>query len=212
MKTINHLRRDNCLFAFIDHQPFVAFPVQSIDQATLVNNVTGLGKIALALDIPVILSTILATGGPMSDPLFLQLSALFPGHKAIDRDNTNAWADTRFVEAVAASGRKNLVMCGLWTEVCLAQTAISAMEAGYTVYFVADCSGGVSHEAHEEGKRRMRQAGAVPVTWMAVMAELCPDNSAPEYKLLYQPVLEHGGAVGLGVQYVLAQLALRAQQ
>jgi nicotinamidase-related amidase len=206
MHTINRLRADNCAVAFIDHQPFVAFPVASIAPSTLVNNVVGFARVARALDVPVVLTTIMAKGGPLNDPLFSQLSAVFPGAAVIDRTNTNAWSDPLFVKAVQATGRKNLVMCGLWTEVCLAQTVVSAIDAGYTVYFVADCSGGVSEEAHEEGKRRMIQAGAIPMTWMAAMAELCPDNTAAEYRSLYPVVLDHGGGVGVAVQYVMAQL------
>jgi nicotinamidase-related amidase len=206
MRTINRLRADNCAIAFIDHQPFVAFPVTSIAPSELVNNVGGLAKVALALQLPTVLTTIMATGGPLKDPLFTQLSAVFPDLTPIDRTNTNAWSDPAFVSAVQATGRKKLIMCGLWTEVCLAQTVVSAIEAGHEVYFVADCSGGVSAEAHEEGKRRMIQAGAVPMTWMAVMAELCPDNQSAEYQALYPVVLEHGAGVGVAVQYVMAQL------
>jgi nicotinamidase-related amidase len=206
MKTINRLRTETCAIAFIDHQPFVAFPVMSIAPSELANNVAGLAKVARALKLPTVLTTIMAKGGPLNDPLFTQLSAVFPNLTPIDRTNTNAWADPAFVNAIKATGRQKLIMCGLWTEVCLAQTVVSAIEAGYELYFVADCSGGVSAEAHEEGKRRMIQAGAVPITWMAVMAELCPDNQSPEYQSLYPVVLEHGAGVGLAVQYVMAQL------
>lgn len=206
MHTLNKLRVDNCAIAFIDHQPFVTFPVASISHSELVNNVAGLAKVARALKVPTILTTILAKGGPLNDPLFSQLSSVFPDLKPIDRNNTNAWSDPAFVQAVVATGRKKLIMCGLWTEVCLAQTVVSAIDDGYEVYFVADCSGGVSAEAHEEGKRRMIQVGAIPMTWMSVMAELCPDNSAPEYQSLYPVALEHAGAVGVAVQYVMAQL------
>lgn len=210
MHTINNLRADNCAIAFIDHQPFVVFPVASISQADLVNNVAGLAKVARALQVPTILTTISASGGPLNDPLFNQLSSVFPHVAPIDRSNTNAWSDPEFVSAVEATGRKKLVMCGLWTEVCLVQTVVSSINSGYEVYFVADCSGGVSPEAHEEGKRRMIQAGAIPMTWMSVMAELCPDNRAPEYQSLYSVVLEHGGGVGVAVQYVMAQLKSEA--
>ncbi len=206
MHTINALRRDNCAIAFIDHQPFVAFPVRSITPEELTNNVTGLAKVAKALEVPVILTTINAEGGPLADPLFTQLQAVFPEAKPIDRRNTNAWSDPAFVNAVKATGRPKLVMCGLWTEVCLAQTVLSALRDGYEVYFVSDASGGVSVEAHQDAKARMQQAGAIPMTWQAVMAELAPDNTAPEYQRLYAPAVEHGGGVGYAVQYVLAQL------
>ena len=206
MHTINQLRIDNCVFAFIDHQPWVAFPIQSISGAELINNVTGLAKVGKALGIPTILTTINGKGGPLADPLFTQLTAVFPEVEPIDRHNTNAWADPAFVKAVEATGRKKLVMCGLWTEVCLAQTAVSALRDGYEVYFVADCSGGVSREAHEEGKRRMTQAGAIPMTWQSVLAELTPDNTSAEIQPMYPIVAEHGGGVGLAVQYVMANL------
>jgi nicotinamidase-related amidase len=206
MHTINDLRIDNCVMVFIDHQPFVAFPVRSITAEELTNNVTGLAKVARALGVPVILTTINAKGGPLADPLFTSLQAVFPDVVPIDRHNTNAFSDPAFVAAVEASGRRKLILCGLWTEVCLAQTALSALTAGYEVYFVSDASGGVSQEAHHDAKVRMQQAGAIPMTWQAVMAELAPDNTAPEYARLYQPVVEHGAGVSYAVQYVLAQL------
>jgi nicotinamidase-related amidase len=206
MHTINSLRIDNCAVAFIDHQPFVAFPVRSIAPEVLTNNVVGFAKVVQALGVPTVLTTISARGGPLADPLFAELQAVFPGVEAIDRRNTNAWSDPAFVEAIAATGRRKLVMCGLWTEVCLAQTVLSAIRAGYEVYFVSDCSGGLSEEAHQDAKLRMIQAGAVPMTWQAVMAELAPDNSSDEYGRLYSPVAAHGGGVGYAVQYVLAQM------
>jgi nicotinamidase-related amidase len=206
MHTINQLRTDTCAFVFIDHQPWVAFPVQSISPATLVDNVSGLAKVARALGVPTVLTTINGRGGPLNDPLFTQLTEVFPDVEPIDRHNTNAWSDPAFVAAVEDTGRRQLVMCGLWTEVCLAQTVLSALKAGYEVAYVADCSGGLSVEAHEEAKRRMSAAGAIPMTWQAVMAELCPDNTAPEYQALYPVVLQHGAGVGLAVQYYGAQL------
>jgi nicotinamidase-related amidase len=205
MANINTLQPDNCAFAFIDHQPYVAFPVQSIAPSELLNNVTALAEVARAQDIPTILTTIGARGGPLADPLFQQLQAAFPDVAPIDRTSTNAWADTRFVHAIEATGRRKLVLCGLWTEVCLAQTVVSALKDGYEVFFVADCSGGLSPEAHEEAKRRMTQAGAVPMTWFAVVAELYPEFTAPEYQRLYPIVSAHGMGVAFNVQYLTAQ-------
>lgn len=206
MNNINELTPQNCAFVFIDHQPFVAFPVRSITPEELTNNVTGLARVAKVLEIPTILTTIAAEGGPLADPLFQQLQRVFPGQAPLDRHNTNAFADPAFVEAVKQTGRKKLILCGLWTEVCLAQSVLSGLRAGYEVYFVSDASGGLSREAHEDAKQRMIQAGAHPMTWQAVMAELCPDNTAPEYQRLYDIAVEHGGGVGYAVQYVLAQL------
>lgn len=206
MTNINDLTKDNCAFIFIDHQPFVAFPIQSITPDLLTNNVTGLAKVANALEIPVVLTTINAKNGPLKDPLFVQLSAQFPDIDPIDRNNTNAFASSEFIEAINNTGRKTLVMCGLWTEVCLSQTVITGLNMGYNIYFVSDCSGGTSKEAHDDAKVLMTQAGAKPINWQAVMAACCPDNTAPEYVKLYDPVIQHGNGVSYAVQYVMANL------
>jgi nicotinamidase-related amidase len=206
MHSINTLTPDNSVLCLIDHQPWVAFPVRSISPEHLSNNVLGLARAARALNVPVVLTTINGEGGPLRDPLFAGLGRLWPDVTPIDRSNTNAWSDAAFVAAIEATGRGKLVMAGLWTEVCLAQTAISAMAAGYEVFFVADASGGLSPEGHERACQRMIQAGAVPLTWFATVAEWCPDNTAPEYQGLYPITLEHGGGVGWAVEYVVANL------
>lgn len=207
MTNLNELTKDNCAFVFIDHQPFIAFPIQSITPDLLTNNVTGLAKVANALEIPVVVTTINAKGGPLKDPLFVQLAEQFPGLEPIDRNNTNAFASPEFVEAIKKTGKKILVMCGLWTEVCLAQTVITGLKMGFTIYFVSDCSGGISKEAHEDAKKLMIQAGAKPMNWQAVMATCCPDNTAPEYSRLYEPVIRHGNGVSYAVQYVMANIS-----
>jgi nicotinamidase-related amidase len=206
MHSINPLRIDDAVVALIDHQPFVAFPVRSITAEELTNNVVGLARVAAALEVPTVLTTIAAEGGPLRDPLFAELSAVLPDVEPIDRTNTNAWADERFVAAVEATGRRQLVVAGLWTEVCVAQTVLSAVAAGYEVYVVADASGGVSVEAHQLALQRMVQAGARPTTWQAVMAELCPDGTSAEYQRLYPVVAARGQGVSYAVQYVLANL------
>lgn len=206
MHTINELTLENSTLCLIDHQPWVAFPINSISPEHLTNNVLALGKVAKALTVPTILTTINGRRGPLKDPLFQGLTALWPDVEPIDRSNTNAWSDPAFVAAVKSAGRNKLVMAGLWTEVCLAQTAISAMKEGYEVYFVADASGGVSPEAHERACQRMIQAGAIPMTWFAVAAEWTPDNTAPEYSSMYPVALGHGGGVGWAVEYILANL------
>ena len=206
MHTINTLTPENSTLCIIDHQPWVAFPINSISLEHLTNNVLALAKAAKALEIPAILTTINGESGPLRDPLFQGISALWPDTRPIDRTNTNAWSDPAFVSAVEKTGRKKLVMAGLWTEVCLAQTAISALSAGYEVFFVSDASGGLSPEAHERACQRMIQAGAVPMTWFATAAEWCPDNTAPEYQRMYPITLSHGGGVGWAVEYIMANL------
>lgn len=207
MANINTLSAENCAFVFIDHQPYVAFPVRSIDATMLIQNVAGLAKCGRALGVPTVLTTIGAKGGPLVDPLFQQLAAVYPEVDPIDRHNTNAMAEPAFVAALEATGRRKVVVSGLWTEVCLAQTVITLLARGYEVFFVADCSGGMSVEAHEEAKRRMTQAGAVPMTWLAVVSELAPDFTTPEFQSLLAPTADHGQALAFNVQYVMAQMS-----
>jgi Isochorismatase family len=104
----------------------------------------------------------------------------FPGQEIIDRPSSNAWSHPDMRAAVEATGRRKLVMAGLVTEVCLAQTVLGALKDGYEVYFVSDASGGISKEAHDDAKVRMEMAGAKPLNWMAVTAEWAPYWAAPE--------------------------------
>lgn len=184
--------------ALVDHQPAVAFPITSIDRQTLVNNSVALTKTAVAFKVPLVLSTIREDS---SGPLFEEITAAAPGVPVIARPSRrNAWEDPNFVRAVEATGRKKLVMAGLWTEVCLALTTLSAIEAGYQVYIVTDASGGTTKEAHDMAVQRMIQAGAIPVTWLQVNRELL-DASTPQPAALNAAIRaidkEHSGALGL---------------
>jgi len=203
---INQLTPDNSTLILIDHQPFVALPIESHSRLAIEQAVVGLARSAKALGVPTILTTISGRNGALADPLFKALQAVHPDVEPIDRTNTNAWSDSAFVEAVAATGRTKLVMAGLWTEVCLAQTALSAMADGFDVFFVSDASGGLTREGHEDAKTRMVQAGAHPLTWMATVAEWSPDNTTPEYQSLYPVTVDHAGGLGVAVEYVLAQI------
>jgi len=114
----------------------------------------------------------------------------------------NAWEDPKVVEAVRKTGRKKLVIAALWTEVCLATAAISALDDGFEVYIVTDASGGVTVEAHETAIKRMIQAGAVPMTWLQVLLEWQRDWARTEtYDAVMAIGKEHGGAYGIGIGY-----------
>jgi nicotinamidase-related amidase len=203
----NELTIQNSALVLIDHQPWVAFAVDSIDKSVLINNVVGLALAAKTLGVPTVLTTVGAKGSALVDPLFSQITEVFPDVAPVDRTSTNAWSDQDLRAAVNATGRKKLVMAGLWTEVCLAQTALSALKDGFEVYFVSDASGGVSKEAHEDAKSRMIQAGAKPMNWMGVVAEWTPDYTSPERNALMNALIRHGGGVSLAVQYVFGQVA-----
>ncbi|BCS35690.1 hydrolase [Luteitalea sp. TBR-22] len=190
----------NATLLLIDYQPQMIFGVGSIDRQLLLNNVEALAKTALAFELPVILTTIAASS--FSGPLIPQLARLFPERDAIDRSAINTWADHRVVQEVRAIGRQKLVMAGLWTEVCLTLPVLSALEAGYDVYFVADASGGSSTAAHDLGVQRMVQAGATPLSWVQLLSELQYDWARKEtYDAVNRIVAEHAGAWGTGGFY-----------
>lgn len=194
------LTPQNHTLILIDHQPQMAFATRSIDIAELRNNVTGLAKAASAFKVPTILTTVAAKS--FSGPIFPELQAVFPDQKPIDRSTMNTWEDQRVVDQVKKFGRKKVVMAALWTEVCLLEPALSAIDQGYDVYVVTDASGGVSKEAHDMAVQRMVQAGAHPITWLQYMLELQRDWARSE---TYMPVMkiatEHAGGYGLGIVY-----------
>ena len=184
----------NCVLVLIDHQPFQLANVNSHDPTIVINNVTGLAKTAKAYRVPTILTTVNEERGGL---LFKQVQAVFPDQKTINRTFINCWEDRRVVEAVGKTGRKKLVMAGLWTEMCVAMPAIHAMGEGYDVYVVTDASGGVSPEAHDMAVRRMVAAGAQPITWLALAGELQRDWARTEHLgEVAQLFVDHGGAAG----------------
>ncbi|MFJ3877020.1 hydrolase [Streptomyces sp. NPDC090077] len=203
------LTPDNCVMLFVDHQPQMFFGTGSGDRTAIVNSTEGLGKAARAFGVPAVLTTVAAES--FSGPLLPQLAAVFPDQEPIDRTSMNAWEDEALVEAVRATGRRKIVLSGLWTEVCLVLPALSALEQGYEVYVVTDASGGVTPAAHEHALQRMVAAGAVPVTWVQVLLELQRDWARTEtYGAVMEIVKEHAGAYGLGVVYAQAVIGAHA--
>lgn len=196
---------DNSALVLIDHQPMVAFAVEA-NTTVLINNVTLVARAAKALDVPTVLTTVGAQGSVLVDPIFTQISAVFPDVTPIDRTTTAAWSDPDFRAAVEATGRKKLIMAGLSTEVCLAETVLAALKDGYEVFFLSDCSAGITREGHEDGKVRMVQAGATPVNWVAVVNEWVPDYTSPERAPLTDIMIDHGGKSSSVFQYVYAQV------
>ncbi|MFJ9740661.1 hydrolase [Streptomyces sp. NPDC101166] len=203
------LTPDDCAVLFVDHQPQMFFGTGSSDRTAIINSTVGLAKAAKAFDVPVVLSTVAAES--FSGPILPQLADVFPEQKIVDRTTMNAWEDLAFVEAVKATGRKKLVIAGLWTEVCVVLPALSALAQGFEVYVVTDASGGVSPQAHEHAVQRMVQAGAVPVTWVQVLLELQRDWARTDtYEATTGIVKEHGGAYGLGIVYAEAVVGAHA--
>ena len=120
---------------------------------------------------PIVLSSVGVEAG-YQEPTIPELKELLPDVKVVDRSTVNAWEHEGFRAAVEATGRRKLIMGALWTEVCLVFPVLDLLKEGYEVYVVSDAMGGTSVDANERGMQRMIQAGAVPVTWEAVMSEL----------------------------------------
>ena len=170
-KTDHLLTAENAALILIDYQPGLVDGTNSIRREALVNNVVALAKAAKMFDVPVILSTIAVEAG-YQEPTTPELLEVVPGVAPIDRTAVNASEQPEFRTAVEATGRRKLIIAGLWTEVCLVFPALDMLKEGYEVYAVRDASGGTSVDAHQRGMERVVQAGAAPVTWEAVMAEL----------------------------------------
>src|SRR5215212_9309176 len=194
------LTAQNSILLLIDHQPQMAFGVQSHDRALILNNTVGLAKGAEVFGVPTILTTVAARS--FSGPIFPEIQAVFPDQRPFDRTSMNTWDDQRIRDAIKAAGRPKLVIAGLWTEVCVTMPAIEALKVGYEVYVVADASGGVSKEAHDMAMVRMIQAGVVPVTWQQVMLEWQRDWARQAtYVAVNDVVRQHSGAYGMGVNF-----------
>jgi nicotinamidase-related amidase len=171
------LTPQNAVLALIDYQPEQYAGVGSVKHEELLAHVTMLGRVATAFALPVVLSTVYVKHG-MSGTNKELLEAL-PGVPEIDRTTMNSWEDPDFRAAVERTGRKKLVIAGLWTEVCVAFPTLDALRDGYEVYVVADAIGGVSRVAHESAMARMTQAGAVPISVLGLACELQRDWGRP---------------------------------
>ncbi|MDR3724893.1 MAG: hydrolase [Terracidiphilus sp.] len=194
------LTPDNCVITLIDHQPQMLFGVTSIDRQSLINNVVGFAKAARVFDVPLILSTVETKS--FSGNLWPQLQAIYPEKTPIERSSMNAWDDVNFVAAVKKTGRKKIVLAGLWTQVCVAFPTIQAINDGYEVYVVEDLCGDLDEKIHAAAMRRVVQAGAKPVTWIQVMLEWQRDWAQKEtYNAVMDIAKTHGGAYGMGVEY-----------
>jgi nicotinamidase-related amidase len=185
---------------FIDHQPQMTFGVASIDRAMLMNNVTLLAKVAREFQVPAVLTAVETQG--FSGYLWPQLLDVFAGQPVVERTSMNSWDDAGFRKAIAATGRKNILLTGLWTEVCVCWPAIEMLGAGYQIYVVEDCCGATSAMAHDAALSRMVQAGAVRLTTIAALLEWQRDwKDHTHYDALMKILKEHAGAYGSGIEY-----------
>ena len=195
------LTPQNSQLIIIDHQPQMAFGVQSMDRQAMKNNMVGLAKAARIFNIPTTITTVESES--FSGFTYPELLDVFPEQKTLERTSMNSWDDQKVRDALKANGRNKVIVAGLWTEVCNTTFALCAMlEGNYEIYMVADASGGTSKEAHDYAMQRMVQAGAVPVTWQQVLLEWQRDWAHRDtYDAVMKLVKEHSGAYGMGVDY-----------
>jgi nicotinamidase-related amidase len=194
------LTPDNCVVTLIDLQPQMLFGVANFDRQTIINNNVALAKAARVFGVPVVLSTVETKS--FSGNMWPQVQAIFPNQVPIERTTMNSWDDQNFVAAIEKSGRKKIVLTGLWTETCVALPTVQSIHDGYEVYVVEDCCGDVSQLAHDNAMKRVIQAGAKPVTALSVMLEWQRDWAEKDaYDAVMDIVKTHFGAYGVGVEY-----------
>ncbi|MBY5420949.1 hydrolase [Rhizobium johnstonii] len=198
------LRPEDSVLVLIDHQPYQLTNVNSHDPQAVVNNTTALAKVAKAFNVPTILTSVIADRG---GKLFKQITDVFPGQEVIDRTWINTWEDKTVVDLVKATGRKQLIIAGLWTEVCVAMPAIQAAGEGWDVTVITDASGGSSVESHQVAIQRMIAAGVNMMTWMALASEWQRDWARTEHvEELTEVLISH--MAGSGIAYMWEQQLL----
>ncbi|WP_229689092.1 hydrolase [Puia dinghuensis] len=193
------LTPDNCALLLIDHQPFQFGTLGSHNSQLVLNNVIGLGKTAKVFKVPTLLTSVVEERGGY---IVKGLTDIWPEQTPINRTYINAWEDKRVVDWVKKTGRKKIVIAGLWTEVCVAMPALQAAGEGYEVYVVTDASAGVTVEAHEMAIQRMIMGGVVPITFNVFQAELQRDWARTETAGQLVPILiEHMGNIGTNIAW-----------
>lgn len=188
---------EDTAIVFIDHQPQMTFGVANIDRATLINNVVLMAKVAKEFGVPAVLTAVETES--FSGYIWPQLLNVLPGQEIVERSSMNSWDDAGFRAAIQATGKKNILMTGLWTEVCVTWPTIEMLGAGYNIYVVEDCCGATSPAAHEAALSRMVQAGATRVTAVGALLEWQRDWARRDhYNNLMAILKEHAGAYGVG--------------
>ena len=185
------LTPENAVLTLIDYQPDQYAGVGSVGYDELLAHVTMLARVATLFELPVVLSTVYVKHGMAGTNV--ELRGALPGVPELDRTSMNSWEDPEFVAAVESTGRKKLIIAGLWTEVCVVFPTLDALRAGYQVYVVVDAIGGTSRVAHESAMQRMIQAGAIPISVLALACELQRDWGRPDAERLRVIMREYFG-------------------
>lgn len=190
---------ENSALVLIDFQPAMYQGIESHDRLSVMNNVQILAKGAKLFGLPTVLSTVAKDA--FSGPFMPEVTDLFPQTEIIDRTSINSWIDASFRKAVEATGRKKIVLAGLWTEACVMFPTLDMLREGYEVHVVADACGDVTPEAHERAMQRLVQAGAVPMTALQYIFELQQDWARGETYNGVMDILKAHSPYGIQVRF-----------
>lgn len=173
-KSYNRLDKDNAAVLLVDHQTGLLSLVRDFDPDKFKNNVLALADLAEYFNLPTILTTSFEDGP--NGPIVPELKEKFPSAPYIARPGQiNAWDNEEFVKAIKATGKKQLIIAGVVTEVCVAFPALSAIEEGFDVFVVTDASGTFNEVTRHSAWSRMEQSGVQLMTWFGVACELHRD-------------------------------------
>ena len=189
----------NSALVLVDYQPTMFAGVASGDKTIMRNAAYCAAKAASILNVPVVLSAI----GPQRNGEFIaEITRLFPGQEVFSRAvlSFDAFEDEKTYAAFKKTGRKKVVVSGLWTSMCFAYTALHAVRDGYDVYGLMDAAGDSTHDAHKYGIKRMLQAGVIPMTVESLVSEWMHDWGNPKSMELVKEVYsKYGAQIGLGM-------------
>ena len=172
--TYNRLNKDDAVVLLVDHQTGLISLVQDFSPNEFKNNVLALADVAKFFELPTILTTSFEQGP--NGPLVPELKEMFPDAPYIARPGQiNAWDNEDFVKAIKATGRKQLIIAGVVTDVCVAFPTLSALAEGFDVFVVTDSSGTFNTTVQQASWNRMTQAGAQMMNWFSVACELQRD-------------------------------------
>ncbi|MDR9866781.1 hydrolase [Lactococcus cremoris] len=183
------LSPENSMFLLIDYQPTQVNSINSMNKQDLIRNVTNLTELMKTFDVPIVLSTVNVATGRNKETI-PQLKELLSDVVSYDRTSINSWEDKEVNEAVKKIGRKNIIICGLWTEACLTFPTLDALKEGFEVFVPVDAVGGTSKTAHEMALRRVEQAGAKMTSLAQIACEFQRDrnrtDSVPDFIKIMQ--------------------------
>jgi len=181
------LRAKDSVLLLVDYQAKMFWGASGKDPTYVKNNVMALAKGTQILEIPTVLTTI---GAKLNGDFLPGIVEMFPNTPVIDRKTStfDAFEDSAVLNAVKKTGRKQLVLSGLWTSMCMASTALRGLREGFNVFGVMDAASAESADSHNMAIKRMVQAGVVPCTWMQVISEWMQSWQNPKAGELYAKV------------------------